>query len=346
MKTKIHFGRIIFYIILFLVVFGVHAFMHSHLFMMLMWLMIILPVLSIILCLYVRHSIFCTMEAADRIAEKDTLSYVRIELTNKAFFPVLHVRVNWNIKNKFYNVGSGMVVTMASAMRHTEELLIPLKLSKCGNIEYSIDAITVLDPLGFIELKKKNPAAAEIFVLPSKNLMPAIDASDINRGYTEAEETQKKGYDFSDVTDVREYIPGDKLMSIHWKLSAKRDILMVKDRVSMSDLQMVIMLDLAGSMDEVDAVLDLGYSIVRSFVRDNVFVKFMWWSENRFEFEERQLMNLDDADNAFSDMLYEKIYLDSEKTKEYMRSIKPELKAYVNVLFREGEAVAVVVEQD
>ena len=105
-------------------------------------------------------------------------------------------------------------------------------------------------------------------------------------------------------------------------------------------------LDLAGSMDEVDAVLDLGYSIVRSFVRDNVFVKFMWWSENRFEFEERQLMNLDDADNAFSDMLYEKIYLDSEKTKEYMRSIKPELKAYVNVLFREGEAVAVVVEQD
>ena len=26
---------------------------------------------------------------------------------------------------------------------------------------------------------------------------------------------------FSDVQEVREYIPGDKLMSIHWKLSAK-----------------------------------------------------------------------------------------------------------------------------
>ena len=41
-------------------------------------------------------------------------------------------------------------------------------------------------------------------------------------------ESKKKGYDFSEVTGIREYIPGDKLQNIHWKLSAKKDILMVR----------------------------------------------------------------------------------------------------------------------
>ena len=41
-------------------------------------------------------------------------------------------------------------------------------------------------------------------------------------------------------------------MSIHWKLSAKKDSLMVKDRVAMSDQQMVIVTELAGTDEEVD----------------------------------------------------------------------------------------------
>ncbi|SEF78799.1 Protein of unknown function DUF58 [Eubacterium ruminantium] len=346
MKTRIHFERIIFYIILFLIVFGIHDFMHSHLFMMLMWGMIIFPVLSIILCLYVRHSIFCKISVTEQRTEKNAISFVKLSLSNKAFFPVLNVRVNWKAENKFYHQGKNMEISMASAMRHTEEMLLPMRLTNCGIVEYSIDKISVIDLMGFVELKKDNPSSAEITVLPSDGYRINTSLTDINRGMTEAEETQKKGHDFSDVNDVREYIPGDKLMSIHWKLSAKRDILMVKDRVSMSDQQMVILVDIAGGVDEVDEVMELSYSIVKGLVMENLFVKFMWWSETRYEFEERQLMNIEDVKNAFSDMVYEQIYFDSDKTKELMRSIKPELKAYVNVLFREGEAVAVVVEQD
>ena len=57
-------------------------------------------------------------------------------------------------------------------------------------------------------------------------------------------------------------------------------------------------------------------------------------------------MSRESLRESFSDIYYEKIYNDSEKTKQYMRSIRPELKAYVNVCMRDGEADAVVVEQD
>jgi len=49
---------------------------------------------------------------------------------------------------------------------------------------------------------------------------------------------------------------------------------------------------------------------------------------------------------AFGDLYYEKIYEDTEKTRILMRSIRPELKAYVHVSGRNGEADVEVVEQD
>ena len=168
----------------------------------------------------------------------------------------------------------------------------------------------------------------------------------MSRGMTESEETMKKGHDFSDVSDVREYIPGDKLMSIHWKLSAKRDILMVKDRVSMSDQQMVILVELSGRDEEVDEVLSLAYGVVNRFVQEQTYVRLMWWSEVNFAFEERQIMNYENLKEAFSDIYYETVYADGEKTKGYMRSIRPELKAYVNICMKDGKADAVIVEQD
>ena len=63
-------------------------------------------------------------------------------------------------------------------------------------------------------------------------------------------------------------------------------------------------------------------------------------------FEERQLMNRDNLSDAFNDIFYEKRYPDPERTREYMRSIRSELKAYIDVLSKNGEAICEVVEQD
>ena len=121
---------------------------------------------------------------------------------------------------------------------------------------------------------------------------------------------------------------------------------MVKDRVAMSDQQMIILMDIAGTDEQVDEVLSLTYSIIDRFVREQTYVRLTWWSEGKYEFEERQIMNLEDLREAFGDVYFEKIYPDPELTKGYMRSIRPELKAYVNVCVKNGEPGAFVVEQD
>ena len=200
--------------------------------------------------------------------------------------------------------------------------------------------------MGFISLKKKCDLSCQTVVLPQNETVRDIDMTDMSRGMTESEETVKRGHDFSDVSDVREYIPGDKLMSIHWKLSAKRDILMVKDRVSMSDQQMVVLVDLSGSDEEIDEIVNVSYGLISTFVREQTYVKLLWWSEGRALFDERQIMSPDDLSDAYEAMYYETIYKDLDRIKGYMLSIHPELKAYVMVCMNNGEADAIVVEQE
>ena len=39
----------------------------------------------------------------------------------------------------------------------------------------------------------------------------------------------RKGNDPSEIFDIREYVPGDDIRSIHWKLSSKTDTLILKE---------------------------------------------------------------------------------------------------------------------
>ena len=105
-------------------------------------------------------------------------------------------------------------------------------------------------------------------------------------------------------------------------------------------------LDLAGTAEQVDEVLTLAIAVTQRLVQDQTYVRLMWWSESNFKFEERQIMNRSNLREAFGAIYYESIYPDPYKTKEYMRNIRPELKAYANVCIVNGAAELVVVEQD
>ena len=56
--------------------------------------------------------------------------------------------------------------------------------------------------------------------------------------------------------DLREYRPGDLLRSVHWKLSSKRDELVVRETLEPRRSVLLLTADHFGPAEEVDAVLD------------------------------------------------------------------------------------------
>ncbi len=345
MKTRIHPTRIIAYLVQLALVIFLFWFLRSHFFLMLLAIMAVVPVLSLISVFILRSKVDVTLVAPEREQSKDEPGYLRLLVKNPTWLMSFDANMMLQTENTFYENKSSVRISVPIQMHSTYEKMLPLRYSMNGLYRYTLDGFAMRDLLGVVSLSKKVQTVTEVTVYPASEGGVAGNLTDMSRGMTESEETMKRGHDFSDVSDVREYIPGDKLMSIHWKLSAKRDILMVKDRVSMSDQQMVILTELSGEDEEIDEVLSMTFSVCRAFIREQIYIRLMWWSAGHYAFEERQIVSMESLKTAFSDLYYDKIYKETE-TRALMRSIRPELKAYVHISCRNGEADAEVVEQD
>ena len=346
LRTVVHPTRIVAYLVQLTIAIYAYDFLRNHFLMLVLSLLISAPILDIIALVVLYRGVDIKLTAPERDVSRFSVGYLKLELINRSLMVSYDLNVKLDAESTFYGDKSGTILSLPCSAKGTYEKQIPIKYSMNGIVRYSISTFTVRDLLGFVSVKKAADAVAEVNVYPERDLAAKFDMTDMSRGMTESEESVKKGHDFSDVSDVREYIPGDKLMSIHWKLSAKRDLLMVKDRVSMSDQQMVLLVELSGTDEEVDDVLTLAYAVVKRLVEEQTYVKLMWWSEGRFEFESREIMSQENLKDAYTDLYYESIYADSEQTKGYMLSIHPELKAYVNVCMKDGNPEVVVVEQD
>ena len=345
LRTVVHPTRIVAYLVQLTIAIYAYDFLRNHFLMLVLSLLISAPILDIIALIILYRGVDIKLTAPERDVSRFSVGYLKLELINRSLMVSYDLNVKLDAESAFYGDKSGTILSLPCSAKGTYEKQIPIKYSMNGIVRYSISTFTIRDLLGFVSVKKTADAVAEVNVYPERDLAAKFDMTDMSRGMTESEESVKKGHDFSDVSDVREYIPGDKLMSIHWKLSAKRDILMVKDRVSMSDQQMVLLVELSGTDEEVDDVLTLAYAVVKRLVEEQTYVKLMWWSEGRFEFESREIMSQENLKDAYTDLYYETIYVDSERTKGYMLSIHPELKAYVNVCMKDGNPEVVVVEQ-
>ena len=102
----------------------------------------------------------------------------------------------------------------------------------CGAMEIVADRVKVYDFLGIFYRSIKWNRRAQIKVMPQFELMPLEITRRTREFQAEAQEfsREKRGDDPSEIYQVREYRERDSLKDIHWKLSAREDQLMVKER--------------------------------------------------------------------------------------------------------------------
>lgn len=225
-------------------------------------------------------------------------------------------------------------------------LTLPVVATYPGLLKISVSRVYIKDLMGFFRLKKNVEQTAELSILPRAVTDTAYEKTALEQGMLESEESSKRGNDFSDVQEVREYIPGDKLMSIHWKLSAKRDILMVKDRVSMSDHQLVIVPELFIDQPvNLAAILTMTYSVILELIQEQTTVRLLYWSTNRYEYEDVRIDYKEELDAAFARMYYEKAYKNPNEAADHMALVHPEMHAYLHV-FSDGQGAQMQVREN
>lgn len=102
---------------------------------------------------------------------------------------------------------------------------IPIDTSHCGAYTYKITKLVIYDLLGFFHFRLGVRSNNEILVKP----VPSIPDIMPNMYGFKAKNLRKSNNSSSDLYDIREYEKGDPIKSIHWKISAKKDKLFVKE---------------------------------------------------------------------------------------------------------------------
>lgn len=227
-----------------------------------------LLILSVIEVIYRMFTIKCFLEIPIAMAEQDVPVTVAFKLKNNSFLPTGQVDIRMTIRNYMARKGHTDWYTVAGVpkgrSRHDSKVL----LYGAGSHEVELIRMRVHSLFGLFSLTKKCTDYGSVLVLPEVHPM-GISISEGTRNFmgdSDVYDEFRPGHDPGETYEIRGYRPKDKLQSIHWKLSAKTEDLMVKESSMPKACATVMLMELL-ELDKkrteqtIDSFLELGASL-------------------------------------------------------------------------------------
>ena len=133
-------------------------------------------------------------------------------------------------KNRFTGTIVDFPVTLCPGQHGIERFDVPLDTSCVGLVSITLKKATLVDAIGMNLSMIPCAFEGSYAVYPA---IPQIDAYFGRMAQTESSnasyDQNKKGRDESEVFDLREFRRGDAVRTVHWKLSARFDDLVVRE---------------------------------------------------------------------------------------------------------------------
>ena len=205
-------------------------------------------------CMFVSADLLQTyhgryQDSAYRGGKREKVT-VQLTVDQTMLFPAAKVRYRVRCRNTFAGYARNFWWNGAGLMRGMQCMEKRVVLSHVGSYEYELVKVRIYDLTGLFYVHKKIKRFADIQVLPELDAVAVQVSERVRRYFGEAESYDdfQPGTDVSQIFDVREYRPGDRLQRIHWKLSAKSDGLLVREDSQPLACAVVFLLDMLPQM--------------------------------------------------------------------------------------------------
>ena len=255
---------------------------------------VLLPLLSFLPALFGRKALQFSLELPQALQKKEE-GEGTLCIKNKGFLP-LQGRTLLHFENLRTGEKTQQEISFFLLPRGKKTLKFQLTCPYCGRVEVSAHETRLGDLFGILSLAAEGSAAGGLSVLPTL-FEPEIraGASDSASPDSDRYSTAKPGYDPGETFDLREYIPGDSLKSIHWKLSSKLDRLMVREFGLPVVQDYLLLLETAGGTPaQRDAATEVFASVAQALTALEMAPKAAWPKGPGDELEVWDLQNSDD----------------------------------------------------
>ena len=342
-RIRVCLARIVCYLVLLAILIAWYLFLKSHLLMTTVVIMFLLPACSMGSAWWMSRSLSVSLYAMQPVLQEKQEGIWRIRIQNDSYGLALSCTLFGTVGNVFLGTSGEIKVEMPISMKGMEYMDLPLGVQYCGLVQVGIHALEYGDPMGLLRIKIPMQVFAESVVLPNARQETEEHRDGYQAGISEAEESLSKGHDFSEVTDMREYRPGDRIKDIHWKLSAKKQDLMVKERASVAQSQVVLLIDLSGDYEMISQILGLAYGVTEGFLENYVPVRLLWWEEQQYDFGEILMAETAGLETGFAKLMHSHICRTKQNLPELMLRIRPTLHSFVYLHEMQGAADGEVI---
>jgi len=218
-------------------------------------LVVLLPFLSLALSL--PGLIRCTLEVVPSalLAVRGQPASFQAELHGPVLLPVARLRVTLAVRNQLTGDSAVLRRELRGACRNAVVTVLEVQTGHCGRLVCAVQRAWAWDLLGLFPVPVRVKGQAELFVLPVPvpPELPPEAAGPERQGRTLR---PRPGGGPGEDYELREYRPGDPMKQVHWKLSTKRDALVVREVLEPDQAELLLCFDHFGPLEELDQVLD------------------------------------------------------------------------------------------
>lgn len=244
--------------------------------------MAVLVISILIICLLIMVTDVIAFRKAELTVETENSVQARenaschIRVRNRSIFPLIYKRLVFEVKNTYTDTVRKTPLRVNVLPKSTSDIDMKVELANCGKIRCEVRGRTFL-------MFGKRSSFCNFTILPelfATRIEYDLRESDIYD--CETYSSYRKGQDYSEIYQIREYVPGDNIKHVHWKLSGRTDELMVKEASFPLDKSMMVVMDksIPGEIvitpDQCEALAALTVSVCRCLSDEGLDYKLVW----------------------------------------------------------------------
>ena len=243
------------YLILLVCIFGLWWYFRTYeLFMMMVLVILFLP-LSLYMLLRCRDGFGMQVILPGTGIGREREVPLTIRVRNRSPYLGFSAEMSYQVKNMFTEYVQTEKERLWVAPGTKDMLEKNLLSHHMGRMEVDVTEFRVNDWLGIWSLQDDRIKTGWVMVGPVRTEALAEDIAACVENFPNENETKKRGTDINPDYEIREYIPGDDLKNIHWKLTAKTGRTMVRERLATGREKINVLLDLTKDVAENDELI-------------------------------------------------------------------------------------------